>query len=327
MKSLFNHFIKLFINACLIIGYCLLVIRPVSAQTSSLAISPPVVEILLSPNKKIIQAFTLTNQGETTEFVASIHRFVPTDSAGHGTIDPAPLDSTLLPIIVGLENADIELDRPFIVDRGQSQQLVVSLEAQNLEGSEDSYLALVISSVPSCSPLTIHCSLFTIPGISALILTTVTDGHLPIDLEVTSFNPPVLHDPASPLTLEIELSNQGQAMIRPEGKLALLKPSGSELASYALYPNLVLKGSKRLIQGINKQNEAIPLTFYPKWYHLGPYRLHLQVKTPGGTTIQDVERTVWLLPIRAIILTVLLAIILTSLLIKLKRGSNKVLEN
>ena len=325
MKSLFNHFIKLFINACLIIGYCLLVIRPVSAQTSSLAISPPVVEILLSPNKKIIQAFTLTNQGETTEFVASIHRFVPTDSAGHGTIDPAPLDLTLLPIIVGLENADIELDRPFTVDRGQSQQLVVSLEAQNLEGSEDSYLALVVSSIPSLTPN--DQNLTPIPGISTLILTTVTDGHLPIDLEVTSFNPPVLHDPASPLTLEIELSNQGQAMIRPEGKLALLKPSGSELASYALYPNLVLKGSKRLIQGINKQNEAIPLTFYPKWYHLGPYRLHLQVKTPGGTTIQDVERTVWLLPIRAIILTVLLAIILTSLLIKLKRGSNKVLEN
>jgi len=318
MKARFKSLIY-----CLIIPFLLAWAPPVSAQSTALSITPPVVEILLSPNKKIIQAFTIKNQAESGQFVANLHAVMPIDSVGHVVVSPTPLDPTSTPLLLSLQNINLTFNTPFELRAGESQQLVLSIAGSNTDVPIDTYFALVVSTY---SPTNTSLS-STVPGISALILITLTpDGNLPISLSLTDFNPPVIHDSFTPLALQPVLHNQTTTMLRPEGKLEVISPRGQTLVSLPLYPNLILGSSTRTITaqlgepGSPNLRES-PLTWSPSPFTLGPYRLRLTISTLGGTTISETERTVWLLPLR--LLLFFLILLLSFLAIFLARRHQK----
>lgn len=288
------------------------------AQTTGLSISPPVVEILLAPNKNIIQSFELTNQGESGQFVANIHAVIPIDNEGHTTIDPTPLDLTTIPLIPTLANADKELGQPFTLPAGQSTQLVLKLESASTDTSSDTYLALVVS--PASPPSQIFTQ--TNPALSALILITLSgDNLIPIDLTVDDFELPLLHDNLTPLEITATLHNSAPVMLRTEGSLEIISPRNSTTTTISLYPHLVLSGSNRLIQGKSDDNPPLPidLRYHPTLGNLGPYRFKLEIITLGGSQITSLEKTVWLLPLRATLILLLLAIAISILLISLRK--------
>ncbi|MFH2019597.1 MAG: hypothetical protein ABII80_03230 [bacterium] len=316
MKRLFQ--LTLFFT---IFSFQLVVAKPVSAQSVSLSITPPVVEILLSPNKKIIQAFTIKNQAESGQFVANLHLVTPIDSEGHVSVSPTPLDPSSTPLLLSLQNADLTFNTPFAIKAGESQQLVISISGSNTDVPLDTYFALVVSSAPS----NINSELSsTIPGISSLLLVTLTpDGNLPVSLELTDFDPPAVHDSSLPLTLHPLLHNKTSTMIRTEGKFEVISPRGETLLSLPLYPHLTLGSSSRLLQS-TVDDQPSPLSWSPSLLNIGPYRLRLTITSLGGTTIQEIERTVWLLPIRVLII---LAIILLTLLTLLLYHRRRLLSN
>ena len=279
--------------------------QPVKAQEVSLAVSPPVVEILLAPNKKVSQAFTLKTQGENLAITPELHLATPSDSDGHMMIDPKPLNPNSLPLTAIITS-------PTIHDL-QSTIYNITFEAANTDVSQDVYLALVFRASP---PSTIYDLRSTITSplarqslgvggaISSLILITITPaGVIPIDLSLKNWDLPFFHDSYLPLTLTPELTNNTSVMIRPQGDFTVISPTGKTIFSLPLYPNLVLGHSSRNIQ----------LSYSPSWHDLGPYRLRLTLTTEGGTQITQGEKVIWIIPLRLILIICVLIILILGL--------------
>ena len=293
----------------------LLCATPIHAQSVSLSISPPVVEILLAPNKKVSQAFTLKTQGENLAITPELHLATPSDSDGHMMIDPKPLTPNSLPLTAIITSPTIHDLRSTIYN--------ITFEAANTDVSQDVYLALVFRASP---PSTIYDLRSTITSplarqslgvggaISSLILITITPaGVIPIDLSLKNWDLPFFHDSYLPLTLTPELTNNTSVMIRPQGDFTVISPTGKTIFSLPLYPNLVLGHSSRNIQ----------LSYSPSWHDLGPYRLRLTLTTEGGTQITQGEKVIWIIPLR---LLLILSILITLILELTRRKKNTTLD-
>jgi len=283
----------------------LLCATPIHAQSVSLSISPPVVEILLAPNKKVSQVFTLKTQGENIAITPELHLATPSDSDGHMMIDPKPLTPNSLPLTAIITSPTIHDLRSTIYN--------ITFEAANTDISQDVYLALVFRASP---PSTIYDLRSTITSplarqslgvggaISSLILITITPaGVIPIDLSLKNWDLPFFHDSYLPLTLTPELTNNTSVMIRPQGDFTVISPTGKTIFSLPLYPNLVLGHSSRNIQ----------LSYSPSWHDLGPYRLRLTLTTEGGTQITQGEKVIWIIPLRLILIICVLIILILGL--------------
>lgn len=287
------------------------------AQTTGLSIAPPTVEIILAPNKKVIQAFTIHNQGESGEFVANIHSVTPVGTEGHVTVSPRPIDPSSIPLIYRLENADLELGEPFRLGAGDSRQLVISLEGASTDVVTDTYLSLVVSAQAQVISNQTPSAIAT-PGIGSLILVTLTpEGTLPVNLEVEGFDLPTVHDSIKALAISPILANQGPVMLRVAGDYTITSTEGKIVTQIPIYNNLILKESKRIIQGVNGEGEPIKLSWQPSFSDIGLHTVRLTIKTVGGTTIQEVERSVWVAPVRTAI-SILIAVTVISLLIFLR---------
>ncbi len=275
------------------------------AQSLSLSVSPPVVEILLAPNKKVSQTFKLQVTGENISYTPELHLVKSSDEFGHVTIDPAPLNPSSLPLIVSINPAGVAGERP------DSRAVTLTFEAASSDRSRDAYLALVFTPQTDL-PLSDNAA-STLPGISALILITITpDGTLPINLEIKNFEPSLYHDSWNIFTLTPSLKNNADFMIRPQGKFEILAPSGKNILSQDLDPNLILGDSTRRL--------TPDFIWSPSWKNIGPHRLRLTIMTEGGTQLTQVEKVIWLLPIK--IICVFLLFIFLVLIIFLKTRGN-----
>lgn len=280
------------------------------AQTSTaLSISPPVIEVLIAPNKKVSQTFNLKYQGSNLNIIPEIHLAEPTDANGHVNIDPTPLTASTTPLVV------TAISHPFGVPfeaTGGNIPITLSFEAPTTDVPVDVYLALVLK---AASKDQLTTSTVTTPGISALILVSINpSGVVPIDLEIQDFAPPYVHDSWLPLTIKPVALNKSPIMIRPEGKYEIISPSGKTVLSMPLYPNLILGNSSRNLLASNKDLPPLTLSWSPSWTNIGPYRLHLTLTTLGGTKLTDVEKVIWILPIRGFIL-LMIALIMAILYI------------
>lgn len=301
---------------------------PTLAQSVGLSITPPVIEILIQPNKSIIQSFNIQNQGETAYITAQIHQITPTDEFGHSTILPIPLNPTTIPLSLTLENADRTLGVPFQLRSGESTQLVLRLESASITGTQDIYLALVLKHQTTPQPEYIQSS----PSISALILTTITaDGNIPIDLDIGAFDPPRIHDSWLPLKIPAEIINNSDIMLRPEGKLKITNLRGHTVLEQPLFPSLVLGNSKRSILLTTKEDldnpantpESFPLSWTPSFWDIGPHTISITINSRSGELLVEKTRTIWILPIQALIYIGVLAIMLSLIITRKRTAQNK----
>jgi hypothetical protein len=290
------------------------IVAPVHAQSVNLSVSPPVTEILLSPNKKVSQTFILDTQGADITVTPELHLAKPADAEGHVTIDPNPLVPSAIPLSVTIT--------------GPNNSPTLTFEAASTDTPQDVYLALVFKAKSTAGFGSGATE--TIPAISVLILTTITPtGILPISLDIQNFTPPVVFDSWSSLSIHPTLQNHSSTMIRPLGEYSVISPTGKTVFSLPLYPNLILGNSSRLIQGSDKpipslddlksSLNSLPLSWSPRWHQVGPYRLHLTITSQGGTKLTEVEKVVWIFPIRLTILFIFLIIIVSILTLKLTK--------
>ena len=301
---------------------------PVRAQSVSLSVSPPVVEILLAPNKKVSQTFTFTTQGENVIVSPEIHLVKPDGSTGHVIIDPSPIDPSTIPLTITSSPALLSplctssavapekclqirsnLGDPSLTS--QSIPITLTFEAASSDISQDVYLALVIKVTSADLPL--NKQSVTTPAISALILTTITpDGILQINLEIKDFTLQLIHDSWLPFIPKPTITNNSSIMMRPEGTYEIISPTSKTILSLPIYPNLILGNSSRLLES-SISDLASNFSWSPKWSHIGPYRIRLIITSQGGTKISEIEKVVWILPLRLIFIGCILIIIIYRL--------------
>lgn len=283
------------------------------AQSVGLSISPPVVEILLAPNKKVVQTFTLKNQGESVIITPNLREVKPIDQYGHVAVSSNEINPANMPL--GAKLSPLGLGNSITLAGGDTTALTLSLEGATVDAPIDTYLALVIEASPVNNSYHLTAAK---PGISALVLVTLTPSAvIPANLEIADFNPPLFHDSTLPFVLTPTLKNNSSIMLRPRGKLQILGSNDHVLYELSFYKNLLLKESKRIIEGSTQSDPPLvtPLSWEPNWTNFGPLRVRLSVETEGGTKLTEIEKVVWFLPIRAIIAITLLAVIMIVLIV------------
>lgn len=286
------------------------------AKSIGLSIAPPSLEIIMKPNTNIIQAYTIKNQGETMQFVAKIAKIMQIDNSGSTTIETKVFDPASTPLSFSLENADLKLSEPFLLESGNSTQLVLKIESASISESEDSYLALTVEPY---SPMQKPGNSGQQPVIASLILATVTPTEsVPIELELTNFNPPMLHDSSRKLSFTPQLNNTSSIMIRPLGKLTITNWRGQIVHEQDLFPHLILGNTSRTMEGLIQEENKAPISTPLSWkskFSWGPHLVNLAITTQKGTEILEETHTTWVLPLQSITYMFLLAV-LGALLLK-----------
>ncbi len=289
--------------AALLLGFSS---SPISAQSTELSISPPVIEALVAPNKSYSQVFKFKTTKNNVIVTPSLHKIIPEGEDGHSRIDPNPLNIDDLPVVVTTSptlGSQVNL-------AGNELPITLTVSASNTDIPQDIYLALVLKVEPKEQ---LNISSLTSPAISALILTTITkDGAIPINLEVANFEPPSIHDSWFPITFNPKIQNNTPYMIRPKGKFEVISPSGTVITSLELYPNLILGQTARNIESMINDAPST-LTFSPSWKMIGPHKIRLTITSAGNTKIQEIEKTVWIFPIRLFTLIFLILVIIYRL--------------
>ena len=293
----------------------LIILVPSSARAEDigLSISPPVTEVLISPNKSLRTTLQLTNNGGDTNLNLSLHSVIPTDDLGHTTINPKPLDLTSIPLVIKLIGAAI--DTPIELKAGQTKAVTVELEAANLDEPTDVYFALLarpldINASPTISTVT--------PGIAALILSTITPStSLPTNIELKEPSLPLIHDNILPFKLDLLTENKTNIMLQAQVKVKLTSPTRNILFESTLEPKLILGQTKRSFV-------VDPIKTHLN--NLGPHTLNIEVLTIGGRTITQHSYVIWFLPIRYLLIITVVIILITIPFLRKIRLTKRVVK-
>ncbi|MBP9702485.1 hypothetical protein KBD69_02255 [Candidatus Woesebacteria bacterium] len=281
-----------------------LLLPPQASAAAGMSVTPPVTEILISPNKSVSTTIQLTNDGEDTSIILSLHRLIPQGDQGHSTIDPKPLDPTSIPVVIKLVGK--ELGIPFKLSAGQTQAITIELEAANLDEPTDVYFAILARGVnEGASPTESQAT----PGITALFMATITpSASLPTNIALTPPELPIIQDTSIPLSFDVKAENKTGIMLQVQGKIKLLSPNKALISESSIDPKLILGNTSRLLSDFE---------FLPSNFAFGPHTLTIELSTVGGRTLTEHSYVIWMLPLRYLLVaTVALVIISIPLLRK-----------
>lgn len=240
--------------------HCFIVKLPLAhAQSLSLAISPPIVEVLIKPGKTVVQTFTLNNRGETTTVFANFYEY-----GAQGfmiTTPPAPVSW-----ITFLD--DIATQRPFVLKKGQVREIKVRISPPKDLPDQELYRVLLFTTAVQPAAEVSQSQLSQ--SIGTIFLVSVTEsGLLQKAAEIVRFDVVALHDSFTPLQANIWVKNTGTTYFRPNGTITLEGLSGR--LEFPLESAVVLaQATKRITV---KDNTSDDSTLSLAGFFIGRYRI------------------------------------------------------
>lgn len=238
----------------LFLGFSLIIPAPgVYAQQISLGVSPPLVELLIKPGKSVLIAYTLQNTGDPAILTASVLPFEARDSYGNVKIK----EEFEGPIQFNLDNADLQLNEPYFLRTGTSQQLLLRIRVPEGAPEGDYYYTLLNSTKPT--PVTEGVSSSRAQGTigSNIIITVSEKGITEIKPKISLFDVLTkfsfsffgkqikLFDSSEVIPVNLQIENTGKNIIKPQGDITL-KGNFGEKATYTIVPKNILSQSQRL---------------------------------------------------------------------------------
>lgn len=238
--------------------------RPANAQTFSLALWPPILEVMIKPGKSITQVYELFNQGEAPEKInTEIATFEPADELGNVTLTPKSASS---PIKFNFENADIALGQPFNLAPGKKQQIILKIKVPQGAAEEDYYFTLLFSTKPKPQDEAFGSQEAGVIG--GHILLTVSESGEPAKAgEIVEFSTKGIIDSLEAPEFKLRVKNTGQAFWKPFGTIEVKGLAGQSF-EIPLRPDNVLAG------GVRQILTATP-SATPKFL-IGPYQARVE---------------------------------------------------
>lgn len=284
------------------------------AQQVSLSLSPPHLETVIKPGKTILIAYTLQNYGDPTVITARVLPFVPQDNNGDVSIK----DSFEGPIRFSLENADIQLDKPFFLRPQQSQQLLLRIRVPEGAPEQDYYYTLIAETGEPPSTDGATSSRATAAIGSHILITTTQSGFSEVKAKVSIFDIikkytlPIfgkvnIFDSNDPIPLVMIISNNGKNLVKPEGEI-VLRGNFGEKATYTIVPRNILAESQRIVSATpsaeldceaNKgQLCNTPISLLLKGFFIGKYRISTQLDFGDNTPVLSAATSFIALPFK-----------------------------
>lgn len=276
------------------------------AQTFSLGIYPPLLEVMMMPGKSITQAYRLENSGDEMILNTQIVPFEPADEFGNISLRGSTSPEVEPPKNwFNFENADISLGKPFVLKSGETKQIILRIRIPQDTREDDYYFTFLFSSEPSTR---ISGTATQEAGvIGANILLTVSRTGKPVKKGETvefklkgckgvSFT--CLVDSFTKPEFLLRVKNTGRAFWKPFGKIKIEGILGQKWEQ-ELLPENVLANSIRQIQVATESSQPAFL--------VGPYRakaeFNLEEDGQGRTLSSTLSSTTSFLalPIKALI--------------------------
>lgn len=278
-------------------------LRPAAstAQQVSLAISPPLLEVLIKPGKSILIAYKLDNFGDPVIVSTYVLPFEPADSTGQIRIK----DELVGPIRFTLENADLELGSPSVLKTLQSQQYLLRIRVPEGAPEGDYYYTFLAQTEPPPSIGGVTNSRARAAIGSNILITVSNTGKIDIQPKISTFdvlprfrlsflgNTINLFDSNDLIPLVMVVENRGRNFIKPQGEI-LLRGNFGERATFGIVPQNILSSSRRYVAASpsaelncdEPHRSALcttPFSLLLKGFFIGNYKLSTAVSFGEGT--------------------------------------------
>lgn len=311
MRTLKLKFFSLILILFCLNFACLSLPPKAAAQSLSLSLSPPLLEVIIKPGKSVTQVYKIVNNGETTITQVKLVEF---EAAGVKENPDFVRENWL-----SLLNQDLALDQPFLFATGQSRQIVLRINPPAGTKEQDYYRALVISTKPNPEADTSQSSLSQ-SLVSPILISVTSTGMLSKSARITKFNLPKFIDSFTPLESDIEVGNTGKAYFRPVGKIDLVGNFGK--GSYPLTTNIILAGQTKKLLTEHSASSFFPKTLFLSGFFLGKYEFSVDFTLDEGTTRINSIKTFYAFPFKAVSV-LLLGFIIIYFLKRKRRSARK----
>lgn len=286
----------------------------------ALSISPSVVEMAIQPGKVVTQAFLIENNGSVDLTVRPVLRDFESDGE---TGTPRLQPNSTFPY-ASLVNSQIELNKPFALAAGQSEQLVLEVKPSELAEERDWYFMLFLETTPDTSNTVLAQSGAATTGyIGANVLVRITHtNQIPLQWDVR-FELPRFIDSLQKLEFTALVSNQSETVAVPDMTVTILRNDQEILSEETVLPDRILaKSSRRMYaQQARKDDprsfEGVPFRFAPV-FALGKYTVRASIRNNMGGPLV-VEQEFWALPFSLIIAVVVVLFLLLFLFLRKQR--------
>lgn len=285
LNSKFIWIFKHLIISFVIYNLSFIISSPARAQSLSLSIAPPVVEIMIKPGKTITQTIKIANGGESTIITPLLKEYTL-----NGLQDnPNFTRDTWIEIL----NRDLAFDKSFFLKTGEERQVVLKISPPKDSAEKDYFRVLLFTTKPVI-PFDYSQSSIS-QSIGSLILINVTSSGMKNKAaEISAFQIPKIADSFSPLETRILLKNTGDTYFRPQGFITLKGLIGQ--TNFALNPNLFLPGETKLLTvdevPYAKDNQTLSLS----GFYLGKYTLTITFTLDEGTIKISQTKTFYAIP-------------------------------
>lgn len=303
------------------------------AQSLSLNLYPPLLEVTIQPGKSITQVYKLANSGESDLILTcSIIPFVPTGELGNINLDNSQPSNWPSSSWFSFQNADLSLGEKFLLKAGKTQEIVLKIKIPQSAPEDDYYQTLLFETTPENYSGRFPGSQAQVK-IGANILVTVSQTGEPLKrAKIEQFalvNSRFFNrnskfffiDSFTPVKFLFRLKNIGRVFFKPMGTISVKGWFGQK-ESLDLLPENVLVNSIRQIQCQAKETFG-PCSISNKFF-LGSYTVFLEFGLDQPSQDYTQKITFIALPLKLFIAILLIIILLYTIKNKLKLVLDKV---
>ena len=173
-----------FIIFIIFITVITIITRGVYAQQVSLSLSPPLLELFIKPGKSIMVAYQLKNFGDPAFINLKILPFTAKDNLGNIRIK-SEFEG---PVRFGLDNSDLQLERPFFLKTNSSQQILLRIRIPENISDGDYYYSLLAETSPPTATEGIGSARAKATIGSNILITISNSGNIDIKPRVVLFD-------------------------------------------------------------------------------------------------------------------------------------------
>jgi len=239
------------------------------AQSLSLSIWPPLLEVMIQPSKTVTQVYKLTNNSDQSlQITPQIYSFRPQGETGEINIKSnlktlRASQQSSNPNFFSFSSGE-QFGKPFTIPIGETKELTLQITIPKNTSEADYYNTLLFGTALAADENSPSNS-SSVTQIGTNILLTVSQTGKPDRLaRIAEFSAPKIIDCLSPIHFTVRLENWGKTLWKPFGKIkitGILKQKNE----IALLPQNVLAQSVRKLE-VSELKPNLPL---------GPFRAEL----------------------------------------------------
>ncbi len=220
-------------------------------------------------------AYKLDNLGDPAFINLKVLPFEAKDNLGNIRIK----EEFEGPVRFSLDNSDLQLEQPFFLKAGGSQQILLRIRIPENIVDGDFYYSLLAETAPPTASEGIGSARAKATIGSNILVTISNSGNIDIKPRVVLFSTRggstfgrdiKVFDSADKIPLVFIVENKGKNMIKPEGQISL-KGNFGETAKYDIISKNILAESQRLLEAtpsaqIGRDSLVLSGFFIGKYY-------------------------------------------------------------